>query len=73
MAKTKTKTKTKTHKHKSKFCKNCGQGVEGAVAAVSANPKKKFCCNCGFLLRANGTCPNTDPPCDFGGAVPNCS
>jgi hypothetical protein len=35
-------------------------------------PKARFCCFCGFKLKSNGTCPNSNPPCDWGGQVPSC-
>lgn len=43
-----------------------------AARSAAAAPKPRFCCFCGFKLKASGTCPNSNPPCAYGGAVPNC-
>jgi ribosomal protein L32 len=46
------------------------RSARSKAAATAAAAKVKFCPGCGFQLRDNGTCPNTRPPCKFGGARP---
>lgn len=53
-----------------KFCRNCGQQVEGEVASVSTSPDVQFCCECGRQL-TNGKCVNSG--CRFCGEKPDCS
>jgi hypothetical protein len=51
-----------------------GKAAGGPVSSPRARGRRPggFCCGCGFELLPEGTCPNTNPPCDFGGDIPNC-
>jgi hypothetical protein len=54
-----------------KFCKNCGQQVEGEAAVKAANPAAVYCCECGQRLLNNGTCKN--PNCPYFKSIPSCT